>query len=91
MDRTHLCLIVLDAGLLVCAGAAPGSAQHPNDTIIVATNTATPALAVFYAKDRGWFAKAGLHVKLLVVASVVRPCKASSAARHRSRSRIRSP
>jgi ABC-type nitrate/sulfonate/bicarbonate transport system substrate-binding protein len=60
----------LAATVAACAAALPGSAgAKAEDTITVVTNTATPALAVFLANDRGWFEQAGLHVKVLVVAS----------------------
>ena len=62
--------LALVAGLLACAGATPGPVQaQADDTILVVTNPATPALAVFYADDRGMFAKAGLHVKIQIVNS----------------------
>lgn len=61
--------VALVAGLLVCAGAIPGSAQAQTDTLTVITNPATPALAVFYAQAHGMFERAGLHVKLQIVSS----------------------
>lgn len=65
-----LVAVALFAGALVCAAASAASAQgQADDTITVITNPATPALAVFYAQDHGMFAKAGLHVKLQIVAS----------------------
>lgn len=54
--------------VLMCAAAIPGAAQpRTDDTVVVATNPATPALAVFYADAHGLFEKAGLHVKLQLV------------------------
>ena len=64
--------VVSVLGLLLVPGGAgrsvaPGAGREGPPTVTVATLPLEPAALAFYAKDKGYFAKAGIDAKVLVV------------------------
>jgi NitT/TauT family transport system substrate-binding protein len=65
-------LVVSVLGLLLVPGGAgrsvaPGAGRESPPTVTVATLPLEPAALAFYAKDKGFFAKAGIDARILVV------------------------
>jgi NitT/TauT family transport system substrate-binding protein len=63
MSRAAAARLVLAALLTLCASAAPGTGQTVA-TVRIATIPAENGAEVYYAKEMGFFAKAGLNVEV---------------------------